>query len=107
MGFGPRCLVLDLWRNVSFSDHQNHPATFTEIGIPPQVFLCFTISQMVAKCKTQHIHVFLNFQETLLLDFLEMNFSKIVIFTILKCHFWDTGLIVELWIKNLLTNYIA
>ena len=82
-------LVLDLGhlyhleRSVSSRKAADHPATFTKIKVPPQMFLCFIIRQMVPNCKTHHICDFLHFQKTLSLDFLEMNFPKIVLVTIL------------------------
>ena len=69
-------LVLDLGhlyhleRSVSSRKAADHPATFTKIKVPPQMFLCFIIRQMVPNCD------FLHFQKTLSLDFLEMNFSQ-------------------------------
>ena len=43
------------WGSVSFREAEDHPATFTKINISPQVFLCFTIGQMVPNCKTPHV----------------------------------------------------
>ena len=83
-------LVLDLGhlyhlgRSVSSRKAADHPATFTtKIKVPPQMLLCFIKRQMLPNCKTHHICDFLHFQETLSLDFLEMNFRKIVLVTIL------------------------
>ena len=39
--------------------------------------------QIVPNWKTHHVRAFLYFHETLLLDFLEMNFSKMVLVIIL------------------------
>ena len=79
------CLVR-IWNNLdrlgksdSFSEAVDHPATFTKINIPPEVFLCFVVREMVPNCKIYQIFAFLHFQETLSLDFVKMSFPKIVL----------------------------
>ena len=91
-----------LRKSVSFSEAADHPAASTKINVPPQMFLCFIIRQMVPSCKIHHICFFLHFQETLSLDFLEMNFPKIArLFWSLFCEMscLGKGLVVELWIR--------
>ena len=97
-------LVLDLGhlyhleRSVSSRKAADHPATFTKIKVPPQMFLCFIIRQMVPNCD------FLHFQKTLSLDFLEMIFPKLFWSLFRKISCQGKNLFVELWIKKPLTN---
>ena len=41
--------------SVCFSEAPNHPATFAEINIPPQVFLCFIKTNIPILQSTSHM----------------------------------------------------
>ena len=110
----PKMFLFWIWDNlhhlvwsVRFIEAAGHLSTFTKINVLPQVYLCLITRQMISNCKTHHICAFFAFKETLVRDFMEMNFHKIVLVAILWDIMSGNGLVVELWIKKLLNNKIA
>ena len=75
-------LVLDLGnlhhlgRSVSFGEAADHPAAFTKVNVPPQVFLCFIIGQMVPNFKTHNICAFFAFLGNFIIIFSGSEFSQ-------------------------------
>ena len=86
----PECALFQIWDNlcwsVSFREAADHPATFTKINVPRQMFLCFIIGQMVSNWK-KHMCFFAfsgNF-----IRFSENEFSKNCSgHYSVKCHAW-------------------
>ena len=74
------CLVLDLgqfllvWEGHSISEAVDHPETFMKSNVSPQVFLFYNETNGPKLQNTPH---FWHLQETLSLNFLEMNFPNI------------------------------
>ena len=81
-GFGTICI----WEGLSITEAVDHPATFVKSNVSPQVFLFYNETNGPKLQNTPH---FLHLQETLSLNFLEMNFPNIVFIIIQLNMYWE------------------
>ena len=73
-----------LGKSVSFREAADRATTFIKINVPPQLFLCSMIVQMIPSCKTRH--VFFAFSGTFIIRFSGNDFSQGYIG---HCHVWE------------------
>ena len=85
-GFETFCII---WgRIVSFRKAADHPATFSKINVPTQLFLCFIIDQMVPNCKTLHM-CFFAISGNFVTRFSGNVFSQDCSGHSVKCNVWE------------------
>ena len=82
-------VICIIWgKGVSFREAADRATTFIKINVPPQLFLCSMIVQMIPSCKTHH--VFFAFSGTFIIRFSGNDFSQGYIgHCSVKCHVWE------------------